>query len=209
MFKNIIFDLGGVILNLDYRLTDLALKELLGISFEGRKYPKNFISLFNNYEKGSLTEASFFNSLQALANKQIDHSLLIAAWNKMLLDLPEPRLDMLLSLRSEYRVVLLSNTNFTHLTEFYKNLKTRHVHDFDRRYFDRTFYSHELGMRKPDKEIFQYVLSACNFKASESLFIDDNIENVSGARSAGIESILHIPNSPISQKIWGYLGLSE
>ncbi len=202
----IIFDLGGVILNLDYRLTDEALKSLLDLRFEGRDYPKNYIHLFNNYEKGSLSEASFFSLLVGERSPNLNVIQLRRAWNAMLLDLPVERLDLLLNLRENFKVFLLSNTNETHLKAFYQGLYEEHkISDFDAVYFDQTFYSHLLGMRKPDAEIYEYLLNSQKLDPRKTLFVDDTPGNLDAPAKMGVNVVLHPRNADLANSMNHYL----
>lgn len=190
--RNIIFDLGNVIINLDFGATEQAFKDLVGEDY-GRSRQINLENkIFERYEVGAMTEAEFIAEMQAATNVAISGQAIINAWNAMLLDIPAARLEMLLELRKSYKVFLLSNTNTSHLNFVYDYLAKAHqVSDFDERYFDRAFYSHLMELRKPNTAIYSRLLAEAGIKAEESIFIDDLEENIQGAAAVGINTIHH------------------
>lgn len=191
--KNIIFDLGGVILNIDYLLTIDAFKRL-GINQYDKLYTQaQQIDLFDNIEKGEITAQQFRNELKKLADKALTDQEINFAWNAMLLDLPKERLDLLSGLKDKYRTFLLSNTNEIHLEAYFAELKRVHGYKNLSPFFEDEFYSHEIGLRKPDQEIFRFVLEQKELMAEETLFIDDSIQHIEGAKKAGINAY-HLTN---------------
>jgi len=207
--KNIVFDFGGVLLKIDYTLTTQRLKELLGVSFDFHHLPQNALELLKDYETGRIGTESFLWALQHLAVGGVpDGRLLIDAWNAMLLGWKPSHFELLLSLRNTYRVYLLSNTNALHLEWVYQDLKKNHrIDDFDTRFFTQTFYSHLIGMRKPDVSTFQSVAEIAGLTPSETLFIDDLSPNTSGAAIAGWQTYLHDPDDDLPTVIRERLGL--
>lgn len=188
--KNLIFDLGGVILDLSVPKTLQAVAKLCGLDAD--EVTKRFVSGegFLLYEKGLITEEEFRDYVRKTYSIHASDQEVDAAWNAMLVGLPIAKLQLLQNLMKEYRVFLLSNTNTIHL---------RYIHDvmlppvagvssLDP-YFHRTYYSHLLNKRKPDADIFLQVLEENNLVASESLFLDDNLQNVEGARAVGMQAI--------------------
>jgi putative hydrolase of the HAD superfamily len=188
--KNIIFDLGGVIINLDMQRT-INLFESFGIT--------NFVSvynqftqteLFDRFDKGLIDEHSFFRSIKNTFHLKQSVEELKDAWNAMLLDIPPHRLVKLKMYKNRYRTFLLSNTNETHISCFETYLQREHKVDNLSPFFEKDYYSCRLGLRKPDKEIFEFVLKKNNLNPEETLFIDDTINHIKGASSAGIRTIL-------------------
>lgn len=190
--KNIIFDLGNVILDLDFERANVAFKELLGADFDRLSSSEETRDIFLKFEVGYFSEESFINALQRLSAKVPDGRAMIDAWNSLLVGIPEQRLKLLEDLNQKgYSLYLLSNTNRLHIHWLQTYLKkTYEIEDFDNRFFKKSYYSHLLKMRKPDPEIFQFVLSNAFIKAEETLFIDDSKANVLAAQDLGI-SILH------------------
>ncbi|MBK9285206.1 MAG: HAD family phosphatase [Sphingobacteriaceae bacterium] len=188
--KNIIFDLGGVIINLDYALTIEKMTQLSGKSFSQLYTQAKQHPLFDLFEIGKITEQTFFNELSAELNYDGDLKPLMQAWDAMLLDIPEQRLDVLVAAKQNYNTFLLSNTNETHISSFEKELYKEHgVKNFGD-YFDKTYYSCRVGLRKPNAEIFELVLKENKLNKEETIFIDDSIQHVQGAGACGIRAYL-------------------
>ncbi len=186
--KNLIFDLGGVIINLDTNATVKAL-EKLGKLTDDDSISIYSLEFFRNYEKGLLSDEEFSKQLQKKLNNCSTEDL-ITAWNSMLLDIPPARLEFLKWLRKNYRMFLLSNTNQIHIDQVNIILKdVCGAEDFSH-FFDKAYYSHQLKMRKPDTEIFEHVLEENKLEAEETLFIDDSAENLKGAEQLGIKTLL-------------------
>ncbi len=196
--KNIIFDLGGVIINLDYALTIYEFNRLSEIPFESIYTQAKQNELFNEFETGKISELVFFEELQKTLRYKGSLKNLIHAWNAMLLDVPQKRLDFLIDIKLHYKTFLLSNTNETHIEAFEKELYLRNgVKNFSD-YFDNTYYSCRINMRKPDREIFEFVLAENKLVAEETIFIDDSIQHVKAAGDCGINAyLLSKPNDVI------------
>ena len=186
--QNIIFDLGGVILNIDYGLTIVAFKELGIADFQLQFTQHEQSQLFDNLDKGKVTAEEFRNIVRALLPQKVDEWQIDRAWNAMLLDLPEERLKRIGEFKNSYRIFLLSNTNVIHIDCVHRYLQRKfNVPNFNE-YFERVYYSFEIGMRKPDKEIFERVLLENNLKPAETLFIDDTLQHIEGAAKLGIKT---------------------
>ncbi len=197
--KNIIFDLGNVIIDLDLARTESEFEALLGSDYRLALQKHNLQTVFERYETGMIDENTFLNAMQQAAlPKVVQKTDIINAWNAMLLTIPAARFDMLLQLKQHYRVFLLSNTNKTHLDWVYNYLKTTYdIHDFEIRYFHKDYYSHLIHLRKPNVDIYEYVLQDANLKANESVFIDDVAANIEGAKLAGLHTIHHVVGAEI------------
>lgn len=192
--KNIIFDLGGVLLNIDYNKTKHSF-EALGI--------RNFDEIFTQYkqsdiadrfETGRASEEDFFKEVTKGYN--ISTEDFEKAWNAMLLDFPRERFELLKQLGNSYRLFLCSNTNSIHLRSFRKEVN-KFDEDFDS-LFEKTYYSHMVGLRKPGVEIFQLILDENDLKASETLFLDDTTIHLAGAQKVGIKTI-HVHDKPVKE----------
>ena len=177
--RNLLFDLGNVIIDLDIPATETALRELLG-GREMSSFSRNEqLGLFHEYELGNISEVIFFRQFRELTESSIPDSEIRRVWNAMLLDIPLPRLHMLQRLRADYQVYLLSNTNDTHLKWVYAFLKRRYgITDFDTRFFDKPYYSHLINLRKPDIAVYEFVLADACLRPAETLFIHDNSDNI-------------------------------
>lgn len=186
--KNIIFDFGGVILNIDYKLTEAAFARL-GLTDFARIYSQaSQNNLFDVFEKGLIPSSQFRIEIRKYigdaSDEQIDE-----AWNSMLLDLPEERIRLLDMLKKTHRLFLLSNTNEIHFTAFTAYINDKFKRDVFSDVFEKAYVSHKLKMRKPDPEIFKFVLAENKLKEDETLFIDDSIQHIEGAKQLGIKTI--------------------
>ncbi|WP_165779288.1 HAD family hydrolase [Brumimicrobium salinarum] len=186
--KNIILDLGGVILNIDYNKTIEAFKKLGIKNFQELYTQAQQSEVFDAFEKGLISADEFLDFLKNILPSTVERNQIIDAWNMMLLDLPKERLTFLTTLKQNYNLVLLSNTNTIHLDHFAKELKAKHQIDSLDSFFKKTYFSCNMGMRKPDQEIFKEVCKDSNFNPSETIFIDDSIQHVEGAKEAGIKA---------------------
>jgi putative hydrolase of the HAD superfamily len=187
--NNVIFDLGGVILNISPEKTVEEMKKL-GISNFDRLYSQlKQNETFDLLEKGMLSEDQFVAEILQYVDKHIEKEQIIEAWNALLLDFPEERISLLdeLNKSNRFRTFLLSNTNGIHKKTYNDDLYVR----FSKRLedlFEKAFFSHEIAMRKPDPEIFQYVLRREKLDPSETLFIDDSEVNIAAADRLGLET---------------------
>lgn len=188
--KNIIFDLGGVIINLDTTKTISEFNKLSKLPFEAIYTQLQQSTVFDLFDKGLISESDFFEELKKATQSTASKSELKLAWNAMLLDFPGHRLDLLKKIKSHYRLFLLSNTNETHVTEFEKTLLETHQYKNLEPLFEKVYYSCRMQMRKPDVEIFDFVLTENGLNASETLFIDDSQQHVQGAIKTGIKAYL-------------------
>ena len=187
----VIFDFGGVILDLDFPATDRALRALLGDSAEVR-YTKSYQSkIFDAFEIGAIEPEAFYQSIREEAGAEICASVIDKAWNAMLGDVPKERFQFLKDVAQHHRIFLFSNTNAIHKIAFDTTLE-RHlgVGGFDR-LFERAYYSHLFGKRKPHPETYTAVLAEQGLNPASTLFIDDNLENIRGAEAAGLQ-VVHL-----------------
>jgi putative hydrolase of the HAD superfamily len=189
--KNIIFDLGGVIINLDYNKTKNAFVALGLSNFDTIYSQSQQNGFFDAFDKGQLSPEEFRAEIRKHLSVDKSNDEIDAAWDAMLLDVPKEKLDLLNSLKKTYRTYLLSNTNTIHVKNFSAALKKIYrVSDFSG-YFEKCYYSCDIGMRKPDSEIFEFVLNENGLRAEETLFIDDSIQHIEGATRCGLQTIHH------------------
>lgn len=186
--KNIIFDFGGVILNLDYQLTEDAFKAL-GLTKFAEFYTQfNQNHLFDQLETGKIEPDAFRKAIREHLGKSLSDDTIDTAWNAMLLNHPKERLDLLLALKPHFRTFMLSNTNAIHYDAFRKALWDEHQIDGLDQFFEKDYYSHLIQLRKPHPETFQWVLDQHGLKAEETLFIDDSPQHIEGAKQAGLQA---------------------
>ena len=197
--KNIIFDLGGVLLRIDYSLTEKAFIDLGCKDFHAIYSQAKQTSLFDDFEKGKISENRFFEELKAISGlKTVNENQLKKAWQSMLIDFPVENLALLQNLKIKYRVFLLSNTNETHIQGFTSIIeKVCGFSSFEEQ-FEKVYYSSRLGLRKPDAECFNFVLQENNLIANETIFIDDSIQHIEGAAKTGIQA--HWLEKPMQTK---------
>ena len=191
--KNIIFDLGGVILNIDYQLTVEAFKKLGIDDFEEIFSQYKQSNLSDDFETGRITELEFYEGIKTISGKDFTFEEYKNAWNALLLDLPKERINILKKLSKKYRLFLFSNTNETHYKEFVTKVES----DFNT-IFEKTYYSHQFGKRKPDSDSFLSILKENNLIIEETLFVDDSIQHIESANLLGIRTLL-IQEKPITE----------
>ena len=187
--KNIIFDLGGVILNLDFKKAEQAFLDAGMHNFQELFALGNVKSFFKDYEIGVIDDSQFIRELKTATGKEWNDEVLTGAWNAMLGDFPKERIDFLNGLKNRYRLFLFSNTNALHLKSFRKTYSDNFGNSILDDHFETAYYSHEMKLRKPEKKAFEYVLEKSGLKAEETLFIDDSLANIEGAREAGLQTI--------------------
>jgi len=188
--KNIIFDLGNVIIDLDKEATNQNFRFLYGPDYEEVMADLKERKIFKKYETGSISTQTFLNEL-ASYDDNISFDEIKNAWNAMLLDIPEENYKILSKTKENYRTFCLSNTNKLHIDYIYKQLKAKKGLSNLNGFFEKVYLSHEVGKRKPTQEIFQLVLDANNLKVEETLFIDDTKKHVKAAKKLGIQ-VLHM-----------------
>ena len=149
-YKNIIFDLGGVILNIDYSLTEKAFSKLGINDFKTLFSQAQQTQLFDNYEKGFISSTDFRDELKKYLLKNTSEKEIDTAWNAMLLDLPKERIELLKKTKQTHRTFLLSNTNDIHIETFNTYLKNEFKISDLKSFFEKMYLSYEIGMRKPD-----------------------------------------------------------
>jgi HAD superfamily hydrolase (TIGR01509 family) len=192
---NLLFDFGGVILNIEFRRTLEAMR-LLNVQGETIPFTQAAQSeLFDLMETGRLTPHEFREGLRTHYNLTATDAELDAAWNAMLLDVPAERLALIAELRAQgHQTALLSNTNQIHIEAVNLVLKTQYGFEHGiADVLDRVFYSQEVGLRKPGEEVFQHALREMNWKAEETLFIEDSFQHIETARRLGLRTLFLPP----------------
>lgn len=188
--RNIILDLGGVVLDIDYDRTEDAFIKL-GFKNFGAIYAQRKQELiFDLFETGRITAADFRDVMRNYAEINFTDHEIDSAWNAMIIRIPEERVTFLKKLKPHYRLILLSNTNEIHEKEFLQNITSSFGKNILPEVFEKIYYSHQMGIRKPDPQIFKLILKENAMAAEESLFIDDSSQHIEGAAQAGLQSIL-------------------
>lgn len=197
--RNLLIDFGGVLIDLDRQKCIDNFKKL---GFENVEELLNIYhqqGLFLQFEKGLITPSDFRDGIRDMMKKDVSDRQIDSAWNSFLVEIPRYKLELLLKLREKYVVYLLSNTNLIHWKWACKNAfpyRTFQVENF----FERTYLSFEMKMAKPDPSIFEHVISDAGIEASETLFIDDSLENCQVAQQLGINTY-----TPKAREDWGHL----
>lgn len=195
--KNIIFDLGGVLLDIDYNKTISAFKKLGIENFDEMFSQVCADTLFEQLETGQINERDFYATIKSFIPGKVTNEIIDTAWNAMIISFRKEKLDLLENLGASYKLFLLSNTNTIHL-KYFRQIFTRDTGkpSLDR-YFIRTWYSHLIGLRKPYKAIYEFVLQDADLIAQETLFIDDTAANIDAALQLGLQTHLLLPGKKI------------
>ncbi|MCO6174030.1 HAD family phosphatase [Flavobacterium sp. NRK F10] len=180
MINTILFDFGDVFINLDKNATPNALKKLGLLQWNPALNELNQL-----YETGKIDEGTFLEGIKQFVPKAQIHEIK-EAWNAILQDFPLDRLEFLQML-SDYRLLLLSNTDATHIEHFEHKVGESFARDFYS-CFEKTYFSFDIGMRKPDKETFRLVINNHNLTPKRTLFIDDKKENIESAKKLGFKT---------------------
>lgn len=184
--KNIIFDLGGVLMNLDAPRLRASFVQLGIAQIDDLFRIGHADTFFRQYETGHLSDAEFVAAARQLAIANITDDDIILAWNSMLLDFPSANVEFLDRLKNKYRLFLFSNTNSLHLISFQQSFRNVYGRELDS-FFEKAWYSHVINYRKPDLAAFNFVIEDAGLQAAETLFIDDTLVNVEGALAAGLQ----------------------
>ncbi len=191
-YKNLIFDFGGVILNIDVQRTIDAFSVMAHESIADRTHQIITDPLFYKFEMGLVSENDFREGICKLLElplKECDDDVFDHAWNALLLDIPVQRLELIKSLANNHRIFLLSNTNSIHIRQVSEIVNNTIKKPSIDHLFENAYYSHQVNMRKPNKDIYEHVLQQNHLNSSETLFLDDNEINFSGAHAAGISTL--------------------
>ncbi|MBK9984862.1 MAG: HAD family phosphatase [Saprospiraceae bacterium] len=193
--QNLLFDLGNVIIDLDIEKTFNELMNLFRSDAD-----KSIIDrILIEYECGRVSTDIFINTLLSQSNRSVQALDIIEAWNAMLIGIPVHRLEMLKTLKENYNVYLLSNTNELHLEWVHRYLKRVHsLNDFENRFFDRAYYSHHLGDRKPFPSIYKHIIEDSQMNPALTLYMDDVQENIDVAVQQGFNTYLVKPDADIA-----------
>ncbi|QKJ28828.1 HAD family phosphatase [Mucilaginibacter mali] len=189
--KNIIFDYGNVIFSIDFSRTQNAFNAL-GVNNSGEFFGHlQQDAIFDAYDKGEITSVQFRDHIRAAAgNKNLSDEQIDAAWNSLLLGIAEGNHDLLLKLKGKYRTFLMSNINDIHYTHIMNYLRREFNFEGNDHLFEKVYYSHLVGKRKPNADFFQQILDENNLDPAETLFIDDSPQHLEGAKKLGIHTYL-------------------
>jgi putative hydrolase of the HAD superfamily len=202
MIKNVIFDFGNVLFDLDLPSIERNLQQLMGSGFEQAREKLLRNRVFELYETGGMTSAEFLDHIRMSAPEPPAPEVVRDIWNSIFLEMPAHRFTMLQELRQKYKVFLLSNINELHERWIADYMVRVHgIHDYESRYFDGVYFSHLIRLRKPDTAIYEYVLADAELNPADSVFFDDVEANIEGARTVGITAFLHPVGSEIADHV--------
>ena len=196
-FKAVIFDFGNVIINIELQRIYQAFAKFTSkpVSYIEKRITED--QIFRRYESGQFTDEEFRDVIrQTLGFPLSDHEV-DTAWNAILLDIPTDRIDLIHNIRQKYPVYLLSNTNNIHITASNNYLKKTHGIRSLNELFDKLYLSYEMGLWKPDAEIYREVLRTNKLQPNEVIFFDDNLHNIESAKALGMQTILVEPPTSI------------
>lgn len=202
--KNIIFDLGGVLLNIDPKKTidafgQLGMEQLVkdsGLSYDHE--------IFFQMEQGKLSPDEFRKGVQEMLPSPVSFEEIDAAWTAMLLDFPEIRVQLVKNLSKEFTIYLFSNTNAIHVEKYHSNFRKQHGFEVSS-LFEKDFYSNEIGFRKPTLESFQEIIRLSGINPEESIFIDDSKLNVDASIVSGLKGFWLEPGRKVEELFQEYL----
>jgi len=186
--KNIIFDFGGVIIDIDFWLSINAFIKLGARDFDEIYSQSQQTGLFDELDTGNIRVNEFCEALKKYLPNNVTDQQIIDAWNAILIGIPEHRIRLLELIRKHYRIFLLSNTNSIHYPEYIKDMKQKYGYNDLLELFEKVYLSFEVGMRKPDIAFYKLVMDVNDLIPEETLFIDDSEQNLSPAASLGIRT---------------------
>ncbi len=186
--KNIIFDLGGVLLDIDFKKSIGAFEKLGIENFEEMFSKFKADELFEKLETGMLNQEEFYAAIKKRTNANVSNKEIEKAWNALILNFRTGSINFLEKISTQYSLYLLSNTNGIHLKYFQQLFTKQTGKPLLDDYFIKAWYSHKLGLRKPGAAIFEFVLQEENLIATETLFIDDTLSNIETAQNMGFKT---------------------
>lgn len=195
--KALLFDLGGVIVDLDYKKTAYDF-ENIGLKNAEKAYSQfNQTDLFNLFEIGHISSEEFLAEIQNEITNQVSLSEITKAWNSMIIGFQHSKLEKIKKLSEQVPCYLLSNTNEIHLSYIEQLLQEMGFKHF-LNIFESCYFSHQIGKRKPHKETFEWVLNQMNYDAQDVLFIEDSPQHIEGAKSAKLNTFYFKKDSSLS-----------
>lgn len=206
--KNVVLDLGGIIVDLDYPEMFRQFSELLGEEVNRENIASLIGDDYLKIEKNEVSVEGFIWKIQSLRGGNINAGKIIKAYNSLLVGVRPEIFPFLQQLKEKYRLFLLSNTNTIHIQKFLLD-KLEKAHGIRKveweSFFETVYYSHDLGLRKPEHDIYNKVVELENLNPSETIFIDDTIENVTAAIECGWHAVHHDPKLKIEEHINQYI----
>lgn len=188
--KTLIFDIGDVIIDIDYSRPGKAFQPLAKVDFSDAFSFAHQDKIFDKYERGDITSAEFRTGLKKYLKDDVTDEQIDAAWNAIFVDFPAYKFELLLKLKARYHTCALSNINDIHLQYIDRYVSSHFGQEGLSAYFNTAYYSHEMGSRKPEEKIYKILLEKENINPAETFFVDDRKENVEAAAALGIQAFV-------------------
>ena len=187
--ENIIFDFGGVILDIDPQLT---ISEFAKLGFNDLEKVTNdeFTQLIRKFERGILTPEVFRKKMKNFLGIKISDQQFDDAWNALLFDIPSERIEIIEQVKENYQILLLSNSNEIHYDLYVRDLQLRFGYREFADLFHEAYFSFDLHLSKPDVEVYEFIIYQNDLKPKKTLFIDDREDNIEAAQQAGLQTYL-------------------
>ncbi len=204
---NILFDFGNVIIDIDSSTAFDRIAAFRSPDIDEVDYRVQVVELSERLEVDAITKVDFIEGILNLATPDIMPNDVIEAWNSMLVGIPKYRFGMLESLKQNFNLLMLSNTNVLHIAWVHQHLESIHgIDDFESQFFHDVYYSHEIKARKPEAEAFLHVIEESLITPEKTLFIDDIQEYLDAATKLGFQTLHSPPDEEIAEtlKILGY-----
>lgn len=199
--KNIIFDLGGVILDIDENVVYKEL-EKMGIEISELAHSKEFVEILSKFDTGIYTAATFRKKTkQFIGQEKMTDEKFDSIWNAMLLDIPRERIEAIEKVKKHYKIFLMSNTNVIHYDLYVRDLQLRFGYNEFDELFNKSYFSFAEHLEKPDPRFFELILDHEGLLPEETLFIDDTAENIETAKSLGINTY-HISREELVRNLF-------
>lgn len=196
--ENIILDYGNVIFMIDFAKSQRAFTQLGITNVDDIFAHSGQIELFDDFDKGIITSVEFRDGIRNLTNNDtLTDDKIDSAWNALLIGVPEGKHELLLNLKAKYRTFLLSNNNAIHYSYCMKHIQDKYGVEDNGHFFEHAYYSHLMGMRKPNADIFEYVLKEHQLDPQKTLFIDDSPQHLRTAVSLGLHTALCTAEEPL------------
>ena len=204
--KVLLFDLGGVIIDIDPSITINALKSMSkkssedfnALDYKHYKEESSLLNFFFEYEKGNINDDKFRNGIREFANLDLSNDKIDHIWNYVIVKINKDLLDVVLSLKNRYKIMILSNTNFIHKV-YYDKLVVDIYGKNLKQLFDKVFYSFEIRSRKPELEIYEKVIDESSYSGKEILFFDDMKKNLEIPEIIGMKTY-HVEDITLTKK---------
>lgn len=188
MIKNLLLDMGGVILDVSYQRVIETFKSYGIENFDKIYTQAKQVEIIDLFEEGKCTAEEFRDGIRKLVGKELSDEQIDKAWFSMILEIPRDVIQLLGVLKLKYRLFLFSNTNVLHIEYLKKEFERQLGFDLFNCVFDKAFFSNEIHHRKPHPESFKYVLEQAGIEAEETLFIDDSKQHLEGASKVGLNT---------------------